>query len=219
MRAFKSVGGQPIVFDRVKGAYAWDVDENKWVLGQRRGASAGRDGMIKARETTGIRQPAPLPHFRPHANTPNLLAAVSRAQVHRLRGHLGPRHLRPRQRRGGPKGRCRFWAAPTPPCAQALRRLVMVAPPPAPHVFFSFLFCRRPALGASECTGKSITCARCDARALRALLCVPGSRRPQAPDGEGHLVRRPLGPGECACPEGGSILLLTPSLPSSSQQS
>lgn len=26
VRAFKSVGGGPIVFDRVKGAYAWDVD-------------------------------------------------------------------------------------------------------------------------------------------------------------------------------------------------
>lgn len=26
VRAFKSVGGNPIVFDRVKGAYAYDVD-------------------------------------------------------------------------------------------------------------------------------------------------------------------------------------------------
>ena len=32
MRAFKSVGGQPIVFDRVKGAYVYDVDNNKCVL-------------------------------------------------------------------------------------------------------------------------------------------------------------------------------------------
>jgi glutamate-1-semialdehyde 2,1-aminomutase len=31
VRAFKSVGGQPIVFDRVKGAYAWDVDNNRYV--------------------------------------------------------------------------------------------------------------------------------------------------------------------------------------------
>ena len=31
VRAFKSVGGQPIVFDRVKGPYAWDVDGNKSV--------------------------------------------------------------------------------------------------------------------------------------------------------------------------------------------
>ena len=31
VRAFKSVGGQPIVFDRVKGPYAWDVDGNKYV--------------------------------------------------------------------------------------------------------------------------------------------------------------------------------------------
>lgn len=31
VRAFKSVGGEPIVFDRVKGAYAWDVDENKYI--------------------------------------------------------------------------------------------------------------------------------------------------------------------------------------------
>ena len=26
VRAFRSVGGQPIVFERVEGAYAWDVD-------------------------------------------------------------------------------------------------------------------------------------------------------------------------------------------------
>ena len=31
VRAFKSVGGQPIVFDRVKGAYAWDVDGNRYI--------------------------------------------------------------------------------------------------------------------------------------------------------------------------------------------
>lgn len=31
VRAFKSVGGDPVVFDRVKGAYAWDVDENKYI--------------------------------------------------------------------------------------------------------------------------------------------------------------------------------------------
>ncbi len=31
VRAFKSVGGQPIIFDRVKGAYIWDVDENKYI--------------------------------------------------------------------------------------------------------------------------------------------------------------------------------------------
>ena len=31
VRAFKSVGGEPIVFDRVKGAYAWDVDDNKYI--------------------------------------------------------------------------------------------------------------------------------------------------------------------------------------------
>lgn len=31
VRAFKSVGGNPIVFDRVKGAYAWDVDGNKYI--------------------------------------------------------------------------------------------------------------------------------------------------------------------------------------------
>lgn len=30
VRAFKSVGGQPIVFDRVEGAYIWDVDGNKY---------------------------------------------------------------------------------------------------------------------------------------------------------------------------------------------
>lgn len=31
VRAFKSVGGQPIVFDRVQGAYAWDVDGNRYI--------------------------------------------------------------------------------------------------------------------------------------------------------------------------------------------
>ncbi len=31
VRAFKSVGGQPLVFDRVKGAYAWDVDNNQYI--------------------------------------------------------------------------------------------------------------------------------------------------------------------------------------------
>jgi len=31
VRAFNSVGGQPIVFDRVKGPYAWDVDGNKYI--------------------------------------------------------------------------------------------------------------------------------------------------------------------------------------------
>lgn len=31
VRAFKSVGGDPIVFDRVKGSKAWDVDGNEYV--------------------------------------------------------------------------------------------------------------------------------------------------------------------------------------------
>jgi glutamate-1-semialdehyde 2,1-aminomutase len=31
VRAFKSVGGQPIVFDHVNGAYIWDVDGNKYI--------------------------------------------------------------------------------------------------------------------------------------------------------------------------------------------
>jgi glutamate-1-semialdehyde 2,1-aminomutase len=31
VRAFKSVGGQPIVFDRVNGAYIWDVDNNQYI--------------------------------------------------------------------------------------------------------------------------------------------------------------------------------------------
>ena len=29
VRAFSSVGGNPVVFDKVKGAYAFDVDGNK----------------------------------------------------------------------------------------------------------------------------------------------------------------------------------------------
>jgi glutamate-1-semialdehyde 2,1-aminomutase len=31
VRAFKSVGGQPIVFDRVQGSRAWDVDGNEYI--------------------------------------------------------------------------------------------------------------------------------------------------------------------------------------------
>ncbi len=31
VRAFKSVGGQPIVFEKVKGAYIWDVDGNQYI--------------------------------------------------------------------------------------------------------------------------------------------------------------------------------------------
>jgi len=31
VRAFRSVGGQPIVFERVKGAYIWDVDDNQYI--------------------------------------------------------------------------------------------------------------------------------------------------------------------------------------------
>jgi glutamate-1-semialdehyde 2,1-aminomutase len=31
VRAFRSVGGQPIVFDRVNGAYIWDVDGNQYI--------------------------------------------------------------------------------------------------------------------------------------------------------------------------------------------
>ncbi|MGF1990549.1 MAG: glutamate-1-semialdehyde 2,1-aminomutase [Nostoc sp. ZfuVER08] len=31
VRAFKSVGGKPIVFDRVLGAYIWDVDGNQYI--------------------------------------------------------------------------------------------------------------------------------------------------------------------------------------------
>lgn len=31
VRAFRSVGGEPIVFDRVEGAYAWDVDGNRYI--------------------------------------------------------------------------------------------------------------------------------------------------------------------------------------------
>ena len=31
VRAFKSVGGQPIVFERVKGAHIWDIDGNQYI--------------------------------------------------------------------------------------------------------------------------------------------------------------------------------------------
>lgn len=32
VRAFKSVGGTPVVFERVKGSHAFDVDGNECVL-------------------------------------------------------------------------------------------------------------------------------------------------------------------------------------------
>ena len=31
VRAFKSVNGQPIVFERVKGPFAWDIDGNRYI--------------------------------------------------------------------------------------------------------------------------------------------------------------------------------------------
>ena len=31
VRAFKSVSGQPVVFDRVKGPFAWDIDGNRYI--------------------------------------------------------------------------------------------------------------------------------------------------------------------------------------------
>ena len=31
VRAFKSVGGQPIVIDRVKGSHMWDIDGNEYI--------------------------------------------------------------------------------------------------------------------------------------------------------------------------------------------
>lgn len=31
VRAFRSVGGQPIVFDSVKGSRMWDVDGNEYI--------------------------------------------------------------------------------------------------------------------------------------------------------------------------------------------
>ena len=31
VRAFKSVNGDPIVFDRGKGAYSWDIDGNRFI--------------------------------------------------------------------------------------------------------------------------------------------------------------------------------------------
>ena len=82
VRAFKSVGGQPIVFDRVKGAYAFDVDGNKYVdyVGSwgpaicghandearlpRRCASrlprAARRGRVNSRSCAAGRRPRPL---------------------------------------------------------------------------------------------------------------------------------------------------------------
>ncbi|GJY77498.1 glutamate-1-semialdehyde 2,1-aminomutase, chloroplastic-like protein, partial [Tanacetum coccineum] len=31
VRAFKSVGGQPIVIDSVKGSHVWDIDGNEYI--------------------------------------------------------------------------------------------------------------------------------------------------------------------------------------------
>jgi glutamate-1-semialdehyde 2,1-aminomutase len=33
VRAFKSVGGQPIVMDSVKGSHMWDIDGNEYIIG------------------------------------------------------------------------------------------------------------------------------------------------------------------------------------------
>jgi glutamate-1-semialdehyde 2,1-aminomutase len=56
VRAFKSVGGQPIVFDRVKDAYAWDVDGNRYIdyVGSWGPAICGhaRPEVIQAIQTT-----------------------------------------------------------------------------------------------------------------------------------------------------------------------
>ena len=45
VRAFKSVGGEPVVFDRVKGSKAYDVDGNEYV------DYVGTWGPVRRRQT------------------------------------------------------------------------------------------------------------------------------------------------------------------------
>jgi len=49
VRAFKSVGGKPIVFSRVKDAYIWDVDGNQACMSAQRlmRAFTNRDKIVK----------------------------------------------------------------------------------------------------------------------------------------------------------------------------
>ena len=52
VRAFKSVGGQPIVFDSVKGSHMWDVDGNEYIdyVGSWGPAIIGHaDDMVRSR--------------------------------------------------------------------------------------------------------------------------------------------------------------------------
>jgi hypothetical protein len=70
VRAFKSVGGEPVVFDRVKGSKAFDVDGNEYVdyvgtWGPVRGAARTRASTSPPRHArtppTHARRSSPLP--------------------------------------------------------------------------------------------------------------------------------------------------------------
>lgn len=99
VRAFRSVGGQPIVFERVKDAYCWDVDGNKYIdyVGSWGPAIVGHandevNAALKAQIEKGTSFGAPcelevcekslLPRLTPlslHAADCSSIAAVQRA--------------------------------------------------------------------------------------------------------------------------------------------
>jgi glutamate-1-semialdehyde 2,1-aminomutase len=67
VRAFNSVGGQPVVFDRVKGALVYDVDGNEYIdyVGTWGPAIVGHANVevldaIKSQLDKGARVPCPL---------------------------------------------------------------------------------------------------------------------------------------------------------------
>jgi glutamate-1-semialdehyde 2,1-aminomutase len=86
VRAFKSVGGGPIVFDRVKGAYAFDVDGNKYIdyVGSWGPAICGHANdqacVCASRACVCARLPASQPACRLAAWT--CAAAAARAACH-----------------------------------------------------------------------------------------------------------------------------------------
>jgi glutamate-1-semialdehyde 2,1-aminomutase len=67
VRAFKSVGGQPIIFDRVEGAHCVDVDGNRYIDYVREwGRGGGGRGEEGARELVPqLAAPMPLLPFPP----------------------------------------------------------------------------------------------------------------------------------------------------------
>jgi hypothetical protein len=97
VRAFKSVGGGPVVFDRVKGPYAWDVDGNKYVdyIGTWGPAICG---ACNDEVRTGMDFPPtryPTRSLPPSVNRARLLGHIVRGQLRSV-----SRALRSHPRRG-----------------------------------------------------------------------------------------------------------------------